>query len=329
MSRPGPAAGCRRLARPSRRPSCGHRRRAAPAWFPRRSLHVSVPPVGADFDFAKIKDELLGRRPKFVYDYLSPTSSHLLNAALSDHVPPAHQPPSYRREPVVPSQLGAPLPQGHHLVYFPFQLPASRLASDGADLDHAPGAPFLRRMWAGGSIRFGDQVKLDGGPAVCLETVEDVTLKDGDVPGKEKIFVDTWRRYLAGGPSKRPTAAEVKQSAQIEERRTLVFMRTEPGKSIEAKAAAPRSRLAGRKPDVSFSLVPDPFLLFHYSALLYNAHFIHYERQWTQGHEGYKDLIVHGPLSLTLMLAVLLPLLAAQESSDRRESRQAVVRNLE
>jgi 3-methylfumaryl-CoA hydratase len=40
----------------------------------------------------------------------------------------------------------------------------------------------------------------------------------------------------------------------------------------------------------------DPTLLFRFSALTYNAHRIHYDRDYATGVEGYPGLVVHGPL---------------------------------
>src|SRR5205085_2053141 len=62
---------------------------------------------------------------------------------------------------------------------------------------------------------------------------------------------------------------------------------------------------APNKPDYSVTLTPTPTLLFHYSALTYNAHRIHLDRSYCRDVEGHRDLLVHGPLSLTLMLSVL------------------------
>ena len=44
----------------------------------------------------------------------------------------------------------------------------------------------------------------------------------------------------------------------------------------------------------------DPVLLFRYSALTYNAHRIHYDRDYARS-EGYPGLLVHGPLQALLM----------------------------
>ncbi len=51
--------------------------------------------------------------------------------------------------------------------------------------------------------------------------------------------------------------------------------------------------------------VPDPVLLFRYSALTFNGHRIHYDRSYATGTEGYPGLVVHGPLIATLLLELL------------------------
>jgi 3-methylfumaryl-CoA hydratase len=46
----------------------------------------------------------------------------------------------------------------------------------------------------------------------------------------------------------------------------------------------------------------DPVLLFRYSALTFNGHRIHYDRNHAITSEGYTGLVVHGPLQATMML---------------------------
>lgn len=58
-------------------------------------------------------------------------------------------------------------------------------------------------------------------------------------------------------------------------------------------------------PDFIFPVRPDPTLLFHFSALTYNAHAIHLDPDYARNVEGYKERLVHGPLTLTLSLAAL------------------------
>ncbi|HEY7868350.1 MAG TPA: acyl-CoA dehydrogenase, partial [Methylomirabilota bacterium] len=47
---------------------------------------------------------------------------------------------------------------------------------------------------------------------------------------------------------------------------------------------------------------PDPVLLFRFSALTFNSHRIHYDRPWATEREGYPGLVVHGPLTSTLLI---------------------------
>jgi 3-methylfumaryl-CoA hydratase len=42
-------------------------------------------------------------------------------------------------------------------------------------------------------------------------------------------------------------------------------------------------------------------MLFRYSALTFNGHRIHYDRDYARTEEGYADLVVHGPLIATLL----------------------------
>lgn len=50
---------------------------------------------------------------------------------------------------------------------------------------------------------------------------------------------------------------------------------------------------------------PTKDLLFRFSALTFNAHSIHLDTSYTRNVEGYPTLLVHGPLTLTLLLTVL------------------------
>ena len=42
--------------------------------------------------------------------------------------------------------------------------------------------------------------------------------------------------------------------------------------------------------------------LFRFSGLTFNAHKIHYSRDWCQNVEGHRNLVVHGPFGLIGML---------------------------
>jgi hydroxyacyl-ACP dehydratase HTD2-like protein with hotdog domain len=42
--------------------------------------------------------------------------------------------------------------------------------------------------------------------------------------------------------------------------------------------------------------------LFRFSALTFNGHKIHYDKEWCRQVEGHRDCVVHGPLNLVNMV---------------------------
>ncbi|KAI9646725.1 hypothetical protein NHQ30_004722 [Ciborinia camelliae] len=167
-----------------------------------------------------LRKELTSRQPNIIYDYLSPTPSHLLNVSLADFIPPSCYPANFRASDLrLPSSTihgrdecsdTTLLPQSHHLVYFSPQVPHSALLPDGTDPLQSPGPPFVRRMWAGGSVAFnttsGKQLHLDNMRAACIERIVDVSVKGNE--GDEKVFVNIERRIgladVEDGPQTNP-----------------------------------------------------------------------------------------------------------------------------
>ncbi|KAI0131744.1 hypothetical protein F4776DRAFT_627700 [Hypoxylon sp. NC0597] len=268
--------------------------------------------------FESIRAEMLGRPHQLNWDVMSPTNSSLLNIALADFIPESCQAPAYRTGARTIDKVNpnTKLPHGHFLVYFPLQKTASELCPDGTDPMHSPGAPFERRMWAGGSIEFNDDFRLDSSSVVCKESIDEVTVKGAE--GQEKIFVDVLREYMKKQEFENTSLRGLPMAQGIRERRSLVFMRgvsKEQARENLAKASKGRDRIvkASNAPDFSITLTPTPTLLFHYSALTFNAHLIHLDPGFCREVEGHRNLLVHGPLSLTLMLSVLRSRLDADE----------------
>ncbi|KAK4143686.1 uncharacterized protein C8A04DRAFT_37294 [Dichotomopilus funicola] len=292
------------------------------------SSSSSSPPFNPDTYLASARQKMISQPPTTIRDILSPTPSHLLTLSLADHIPSLF-PPDILSRPFLPSPhshtqkqqqppapapapAAPPLPQGYHLVYFPLQLPPSQLMPDGTDPAHWPGPPFERRMWAGGEVIFHEgweqALRLDGRGVKCVEKVgynengeagEGVVLKGGR--GEEKVFVDVRRGYGVeeGG-------------SVVEEVRRLVFMRNRgEGEGV----VVGRAVRAPANPEFTFSLTPDATLLFHFSALTYNAHAIHLDPDYARRREGYRGLLVHGPLSLLFMLTAVRTCLAKVSSS--------------
>ncbi|KAI0390029.1 hypothetical protein F5Y17DRAFT_472219 [Xylariaceae sp. FL0594] len=297
------------LIKPGRKRSLAHTTISAaaqwrylPATSARRSSTSNTTYSGTRIDIEAIRAEMLSRPPQMHPDIMSPTNSRLLLNTLSDFLP-ASAPQEHA------SSL---LPPGHHLVYFPLARPTSQLCPDGTDPYHSPlDTPFTRRMWAGGSISgFAEEsgLHLNSSKALCHERVLDVSVRGS--AGSEKIFVEVQREYVTRDefdalydPGTKTLAP---RADRLTERRTLVFMRELSGEEKERNLAMEQRVVRSPlQPTFSLKITPTPTLLFHYSALSYNAHRIHIDRSYCRAVEGHKDLLVHGPLSLTMMLSVL------------------------
>ena len=55
----------------------------------------------------------------------------------------------------------------------------------------------------------------------------------------------------------------------------------------------------------SETIKPNPVLLFKYSALTFNGHRIHYDRDFCKNIFGFPGLVVHGPLMATLLVELI------------------------
>ena len=83
-----------------------------------------------------------------------------------------------------------------------------------------------------------------------------------------------------------------------EERRSVFREEVKPGERNQAprREEAPTDVVWRRR------IEPDSILLFRFSALTFNSHRIHYDRAWAMDVEGYPGLVVHGPLTSTLLI---------------------------
>ena len=129
----------------------------------------------------------------------------------------------------------------------------------------------------------------------CTERISDVTIRGK--PGEEKIFVQISRQIVYAALDYDPI---------VEESRTLVFMRDQlPPSSPQTSPDQTKILKPTHPPDYAQSLIPSASLLFRFSALTFNAHRIHLDKEYCRDMEGHRNLLVHGPLSLVLMLDCL------------------------
>lgn len=154
---------------------------------------------------------------------------------------------------------------------------------DGAGL--LPPVPLPRRMWAGSRIEFLAPIAV-GAALTRVTTIDAIKPKRG--ASGDLLFVTLRHDIAAGG------------IAAIREEQDIVFRESAP--TAPATAAAPVVPQEPEPADAVRSISPDPVLLFRYSALTFNAHRIHYDRDYARDVEGYAGLVVHGPLIATLLM---------------------------
>ena len=180
---------------------------------------------------------------------------------------------------------GGPLPPGWHWIFFNPFVPRHGLGTDG----HPKRGGFLppvslpRRMWAGGRLTYDKPLTI-GREAARESTIKKVEVKSGRA-GK-LVFVTVSHAFDCG------------DGLCITEEQDIVYR----------EAALPGTPAPGASPapaDATWSeeVRPDTVLLFRYSALTSNGHRIHYDQEYARQEENYPDLVVHGPLTATLLQA--------------------------
>jgi 3-methylfumaryl-CoA hydratase len=180
---------------------------------------------------------------------------------------------------------GMPLHPLWHWLYF---LPQHRQSEIGPD-GHAkrggflPPVPLPRRMWAGSQFEFRSPVRV-GDAVERTSTIADVTSKEGRT-GK-LVFVKVRHELRCNG------AAE----PAIVEFHDIVYRDAKKPGDVDPLPTPAAQGVWQRE------IVPDDVLLFRYSALTFNGHRIHYDRQYVTQVEGYPGLVVHGPLIATLLM---------------------------
>ena len=181
-------------------------------------------------------------------------------------------------------RAGDEAPPLAHWLYF---LPNYRQSEAGPD-GHAlrggfmPPVPLPRRMWAGSRLEFHRPL-LVGERVARLSRIQDVTPKEGR--SGPLVFVTVRHEVSDDG------------GLVLTDEHDIVFR----GETSLANKPAPAPTGEGWRREIR----PDPVLLFRYSAVTFNSHRIHYDHPYVTQVEGYPGLVVHGPLTATLLVDLL------------------------
>jgi 3-methylfumaryl-CoA hydratase len=177
-------------------------------------------------------------------------------------------------------------PLAHWLFFLP-ETPQSELGPDG----HQKRGGFIpaldghpRRMWAGSRITFLKDIRV-GDELLRVSRIAAVKPKTG--ASGSMVFVTVRHEVSRAG-----------EGLALVDEHDIVY-RSLAGPAV---TAAPRTVGPG---DWRRTLTPDAVMLFRYSALTFNGHRIHYDRDYVRNVEGYPGLIVHGPLIATLLVDLI------------------------
>ena len=179
---------------------------------------------------------------------------------------------------------GQPLPPGWQWLFFNPAVRRSGLGVDG----HPKRGGFLppielpRRMWAGSRVRYLADLPVDA-QATRRSLIQKVENKVGKRGSLWFVTVEHVISY-EGKPC-------------IAEEQDIVYREATP----VGAATAPAPESYDGQAQWSRSVEPDSTLLFRYSALTFNGHRIHYDLSYAREAEGYPNLVVHGPLTATLL----------------------------
>ena len=198
---------------------------------------------------------------------------------------------------------GEALPLAIHWCLAPAAVPPGDIGEDGhpARGGFLPPVPLPRRMWAGGELKFVRPLRI-GDTVERLSRIADVTQKVGRTG--RLVFVTVEHENSTG------------EGLAVFERQDLVY------REAQTAATSPAAPAELRPADVSLGIDATTVLLFRYSALTFNGHRIHYDRDYARDVEGYPGLVVHGPLQATLLANL------AARLSDGRPPRRFAYRGV-
>jgi 3-methylfumaryl-CoA hydratase len=194
------------------------------------------------------------------------------------------------------------MPQGVHFALCTPNTLTAELGQDGHPLrdesedSFLPPVPMPRRMWASSDIEFHGPISVSAKIARASR-IADISEKTGG--SGTLVFVKVMHETHAD------TVLAVRET------QTLVYRAAAAPDTPLSPPALSGEAFGPSGWDAYRTLIPDPRLLFRYSALTFNTHRIHYDAPYAENEERYRGLVVHGPLTASLLLQ-----LAASQLGD-------------
>lgn len=188
------------------------------------------------------------------------------------------------------AEIGDVAPQAIHWVLCTPEAATAQLGVDGhpqrSDSPDSffPPVPHPRRMWASSKVEFLARIQVNA-EIERVSTIASIAEKSGSTGSL--VFVDVTHETKADG------------ALVIKERQTLVYREANTAKPAPAPEPV---AIDFSEWDFHRTLVPNEALLFRFSAITFNTHRIHYDAPYAINEEGYRGLVVHGPLTSSLLL---------------------------
>lgn len=204
-------------------------------------------------------------------EILLPEPAHALGALLNVPVPDLH--------------CGEGLPLLWHWIYLLDRPSQQDLGLDGHPCRNGlltPPGQGQRRMWAGGRVYARGQLRC-GLSTTRRSRVLSTQQKSGR--SGQLTFVVVQHQILQSGRT------------IIDEQQEIVYREALSG----ALPSEDDHRPVVAPADHEWTIDVSSTLLFRFSALTYNAHRVHYDRDYARDVEGYPGLLTHGPLQALAM----------------------------
>jgi 3-methylfumaryl-CoA hydratase len=145
-----------------------------------------------------------------------------------------------------------------------------------------PDLPAKRRMFAGSKVLCHRPIPISS--EVCKkQTISKIEKKEGKSGTLYLVTVDI--------------DLSDSQGSLITEKQSIVYLQSEGGPRADRDMSKSLTQ-----PDHTTNFAADEVLLFRFSALTFNAHRIHYDKEYAVHEEGYPERVVHAPLN-AIMLA--------------------------
>jgi 3-methylfumaryl-CoA hydratase len=184
-------------------------------------------------------------------------------------------------------------PQGLHWCLGVPDAPTATLGPDGHPRRNdspdgfLPPIPLPRRMWAASEVRFHAPLVI-GSDVVRQSQIRAIIPRQG--ASGALVFVEL--------------AHETRDCSTllVSEVQTVVYRAAPSADALPVPPPPGTGHFDAAAWTTVRTIDPAPPLLFRYSALTFNSHRIHYDQAYATGVEGYRGLVVHGPLIASLLL---------------------------